>query len=96
MSFTPLKGIIKLKKRGGENMKKNRVLVDYQKYKSQLGTIDTAMREMYNTPESFELFINRMFDLGIIKRIKISKAEVKKLQEQACMLAWLDEMEGEE
>ena len=66
-------------------------MVDYELYKSQLGAIDTALREMKNTPESFELFINRMFDLRIIKQIKISKAEVKKLQEQACLLAWLDE-----
>jgi len=76
-------------------MTNTRVLVDYQKYKSQLGTIDTALREMHNTPESFELFINRMFDLGIIRKVKISRAEVKRLQEQACMLAWLDEEEEE-
>ena len=77
-------------------MKNKRVIVDYDLYKSQLGTIDTAMREMKNTPESLELFINRMFDLRIIKQIKISKTEVKKLQEQACLLAWLDEEDQSE
>jgi hypothetical protein len=77
-------------------MKNKRIIVDYELYTSQLGTIDTAMREMCNTPESFELFINRMFDLRIIKQIKISKAEVKKLQEQACLLAWLDEEDQSE
>ena len=83
---------------GGETMTrmdKIKILVDRKVYSAQLGTIDTALREMRNTPESFELFINRMIDLGVMSKIKLSRAEVKRLQEQACLLAWLEEDEDE-
>ena len=42
-------------------------LVDTKKYISQLGTVHTALQEWeIHSPESFEQFVNRMFELGVI------------------------------
>jgi hypothetical protein len=57
-----------LKRRWYIYMENKHIIVNRYLYNKQLGAIATAMAEMDdNSPASFEVFINRMVQLGVIE-----------------------------
>jgi hypothetical protein len=49
-------------------MENKHIVINHYLYNKQLGAIATAMAEMDdNSPASFEIFINRMVQLGVIE-----------------------------